>query len=219
MTTALTLAAGTWTADPATSTAGFAVGSLGGTVHATVPIVDGRVEVGSDGTPTAVHGSLDLGAIATGNRHRDKHLRSPGLLDLDTHPTMTFRAIAITVADEGWHVTGELTVRGFICPLEGDVHISTSDFGAVSMTATTRFDRRQMSLRAPRFMIGRIIEITVTANLDQVAVQPEAVDCPPDAAGVGGSQVNGALRKAVAAVGDPRDRTVHKNTAGRTCGM
>ena len=105
-TSAVGLAVGRWLADPARSTATFRVSSLGRTVTGTVPITEGTVDIAAGGLPSAITGSLDLGAIDTGNARRDKDLRKPKLLDLDRYPTMTFVADTITASPAGWRVAG-----------------------------------------------------------------------------------------------------------------
>jgi polyisoprenoid-binding protein YceI len=49
------LTAGQWKVDVEHSTATFTVGNLGHTVTGTVPILDGTVEVGPDGLPSAIY--------------------------------------------------------------------------------------------------------------------------------------------------------------------
>lgn len=160
-----TLAAGRWQLDPAESTATFRVGNLGRTVLSTVPMLDGTVEIDEDGTPSAVQGTLDISAIATGNARRDKDLRKPSLLDLDNYPVMTFTARRMYATPEGWHVTGLLTVRGIMTPVAGEVRLSTADLDVATLTATAQYDRKPMGIHAPRILIGRTIDITVTATI------------------------------------------------------
>jgi polyisoprenoid-binding protein YceI len=165
------LAVGRWTVDPAHSTATFRVRSLGRTVTGNVPITAGTVDVDESGRPRAISGSLDLGAIDTGNPRRDKDLRKPRFLDLDRHPAMTFAADSITVSpDAGWRVTGQLAVRGTSVRLAGDATVSPDDRSA-TVTAHTQLDRRALGIRAPRIMIGHAIDITVTAALRLTAQQ------------------------------------------------
>jgi polyisoprenoid-binding protein YceI len=173
-TSAPVLTAGRWTLDTTSSTATFRVGNLGRTVTGSVPITGGTVEVDPDGRPTAIAGSLDLASIDTGHARRDRDLRKPGLLDLDRHPTMTFSADAVGVSPEGWSVTGQLTARGTRVELVGDVQLSVLDGSAttdssVALVARTRLDRRAIGVRAPRLMIGRQVDITVTATLRRPA--------------------------------------------------
>ncbi|TWP53776.1 YceI family protein [Lentzea tibetensis] len=161
-TTTKTLAAGTWRADLTRCTASFKIGNLGRVANGTVPVTAGTVEIGADGALLAVHGTLDLSAIDTGIAKRDLDLRKPSLLDLDRHPTMTFTATSASPVEGGWQVAGTLTARGTSTELSGVVELSTAD-GEPAMTATARLDRRTLGIRAPRFMIGRYVDITVTA--------------------------------------------------------
>jgi polyisoprenoid-binding protein YceI len=167
MTTAASLtslAAGRWTVDPAHSTATFRVGNLGRIVTGTVPIIEGIVEIDDQGRPQTISGSLDLGAIDTGNPRRDRDLRQPKFLDLDAHPTMTFAAGAVEVTPDGWRITGQLAARGTSVALSGPAEVAPRGRSAV-VTAHTRLDRRALGIRAPRVMIGRTVDITVTATL------------------------------------------------------
>jgi polyisoprenoid-binding protein YceI len=164
------LAAGRWTVDPARSTATFRVRSLGRTVTGNVPITEGTMDVDESGRPRTISGSLDLGAVDTGNPRRDKDLRKPRFLDLDRYPAMTFAADSITASSAGWRVTGQLAVRSTSARLAGDVTVAPHDRSA-TVTAHTHLDRRALGIRAPRIMIGHAIDITVTAALRLTARQ------------------------------------------------
>ncbi|GHH33035.1 YceI family protein [Lentzea cavernae] len=163
MTATRTLTAGVWQADTSRSTASFQVGNLGRKTRGTVPVTAGTAEIGADGALLAVHGTLDLDSIDTGVAKRDLDLRKPGLLDLDRHPTMTFTATSAQVVGSGWHVVGTLTARGVSAEIEGTAELSSVDGAEAVLTATARLDRRTLGIRAPGFLIGRYVDITVTA--------------------------------------------------------
>lgn len=82
------------------------------------------MEIDDHGQPRAISGSLDLEAISTGNPRRDRDLRKPRFLDLDTHPTMTFAAGPSTVTPDGWQITGQLAARGTSVPLSGPAEVA-----------------------------------------------------------------------------------------------
>ena len=170
ITASVELASGRWTVDLAHAVATFRVSNLGRTVTGTVPIIEGVVDIAAGGLPAAITGSLDLGAINTGNARRDRDLRKPGFFDLDRHPTMTFAADSVTASQAGWSVAGRLTARGVTVSLAGDVEVSEQDRSA-ALTATTWLDRRILGVRAPRIMIGHRIDITVTATIRRVPDQ------------------------------------------------
>jgi polyisoprenoid-binding protein YceI len=163
-TSPVALAAGAWMVDLAHSTAAFQVGSLGRVVTGTVPIAEGTVHIDDSGQPSAITGSLDLGAIDTSDARRDSDLRKPRLLDLDHYPAITFATGTITAVPGGWRVTGDLTARGTSVRLAGDVAVSGQGRSA-TVTARTRLDRRALGIRAPRILIGHAIDITITATI------------------------------------------------------
>jgi polyisoprenoid-binding protein YceI len=158
------LASGRWRLDVSRSTARFVVGSLGRKVNGSVPITDGTVDVDPAGRVTAINGTLHLGAIDTRNSKRDKDLRKPGLLDLDRNPTMTFVADTVAVGDGQWQVAGRLSARGTSVAISGSVAVSADEPDA-TLVASARLDRRDLGIRAPAFMIGRAVDVTVTARL------------------------------------------------------
>ncbi|GLY47383.1 YceI family protein [Lentzea sp. NBRC 102530] len=160
MTTVHALAPGRWQADLTRTTASFTVGNLGRRTRGTVPVTAGSVEIGADGALLGVRGTLDLSGIATGVPKRDLDLRRPGLLDLDRHPTMRFTATSARTTADGWEVTGTLTCRGTAAEITGVVTVDD-----LVLTATARLDRRALGIRAPSFLIGRWVDITVTAAI------------------------------------------------------
>ncbi|MFD9699900.1 YceI family protein [Lentzea sp. NPDC059081] len=154
---------GLWQADLSRTTASFEVGNLGRRARGTVPVTGGSVEIAADGSLLAVHGTLDLGAIDTGIAKRDLDLRKPRLLDLDRHPAMTFTASSVQPVADGWQVTGTLTARGTSMSVSGIAQLSSVDGREAVLTATARLDRRTLGIRAPAVLIGRYVDITVTA--------------------------------------------------------
>jgi polyisoprenoid-binding protein YceI len=159
------LTPGRWTAVAGSTTATFAVGNLGTTVHGSIGVVSGFLDVGSDGRPVAVHAELDLRTIDTGNRRRDTDLRKARLLDIDAHPAMTFECDDLGPEGAGWRAAGRLRLRGTSCPLTLTGTVEEGDPGTVHLRGTAVLDRTALGIRAPRVMIGREVTITVEAWL------------------------------------------------------
>lgn len=155
--------AGTWTLDPSSSIARFTVGNLvTKTVSGRLPISSAAVTVSADGS-VSVLVEADASAIDTGHARRDHDLRKPGLLDLDAHPRMVFSADEVVATETGWRVPGRLTAKGSTHDLvlvasvipEGEV---------LRVRATGRLDRRDYGVRAPRFMIGALVDLDIEAR-------------------------------------------------------
>jgi polyisoprenoid-binding protein YceI len=162
-----------WEVIGSLSCAGFAVRSLGvKTVTGRVPILDAWAEVDAAGRPCAVRATLDLAGLETGNARRDSHLASPRLLDTGHHPKLIFTGRAADVDGDVWRLPGHLTAHGNSIDVVLSVSAQVGD-DTVSVHASTSFDRRDLGITAPRFMIGRRIEVTIGAVL-QAASGPAA---------------------------------------------
>lgn len=161
------LAAGTWTVVVDRTRATFTVRNLGvKEVEGRIPVTAGELELDGAGRPVLLHAELDLDRIDTGIARRDRDLRTPNLLDIDRHPTMTYTASAFRAVEQGWAADGTLGLRGTSCPLEltGTVVPGRSG-GAVHVVGSAVLDRRDVGMRAPRFLISTRIDVRVDAWL------------------------------------------------------
>ena len=159
----MTLAPGRWQHGAAGTSATFTVRNLGlRQVTGAVPVTDAWVEVDDSGVPRTVAATLDLRGIATGNTRRDADLQKPHLLDTAHHPTLAFAGTPQPVPG-GWAVTGTLAGRR---PAEVVLAatVESADADEITVRATTVVDRRDLGVRAPRFLIGRRLGITVAAT-------------------------------------------------------
>jgi polyisoprenoid-binding protein YceI len=116
-------AAGTWSIDTAHSSVEAVVRHLVvSRVRGRFASFSGTVQIGDDVTDSSLDVSIDAASIDTGVEDRDQHLRSADFLDVDTHPTITFRSTQVQHVDgDRWQVPGELTIRGETRPVTLDV--------------------------------------------------------------------------------------------------
>ena len=166
MITMTAAAAGTWTVD-ADTRAGFAVRNFGlNTVRGTIAVTAGTVEIGPDGGPVRLSGTLDPASVDTGNRRRDKDLRGRPFLDVARHPVLEVVADRVEPDGAGWRARGVLRVRGTQCPLWIDAALDErSTRACLWVTATARLDLREVGIRVPRVMVGRWADLTISARL------------------------------------------------------
>jgi polyisoprenoid-binding protein YceI len=145
-----------WDVDPSHSSANFKVrhlmvssvrGELG-PVSGTIWIDDHDVE------RSYVDVSIDARGIATRDPKRDAHLRSADFLDVDNHPTVTFRSRGVQPAPGGrLVVAGDLTIRGVTRPVTLDVDplspVVADPWGNTKRgaTARTRLNRKDWGLQ------------------------------------------------------------------------
>ncbi len=161
------LAPGTWHADTASSTAAFRVGNFRGDVEGTLRVLAGTVEVDPAGAPVRATGRMDAQSVQTGIARRDKDLQGKSFLFAAEHPVLTWECADVTPAAGGWTAVGVLRVRGQETPLTLRVDVVASGPGILRVTATGSFDRRALGIRAPRFMVGREVTVTVESVLSR----------------------------------------------------
>jgi polyisoprenoid-binding protein YceI len=155
------LQTGRWEHVASASRASFAVRKFAFiTVQGTVPIVSATVDVDASGAPAAVLATLDLTGIATGIPKRDSDLQKPHLLDTGKHPRLTFSGRPMEQAD-GWQVPGRLAGRSATDVTLDAKIVGRSDSGELTVHTACTIDRRKLGVRAPRFLIGRYVDITI----------------------------------------------------------
>jgi polyisoprenoid-binding protein YceI len=162
----LTTTAGRWTLSDSHTLVTFNVRSLGGRLaHGSVACTSGEVEVDPTGTPVRARAELDLGSLDTGITRRDADLRKARFLDIDRHPTMRWSAEHFTPAGDGaWRAEGVLSVRGTTAVL-AVVASPELDAEGLRIRGSAVLDRTAVGIRAPRFLIGRLVRIDVDARL------------------------------------------------------
>jgi polyisoprenoid-binding protein YceI len=158
--------AGRWQLRATSSSATFAVGNFGGmrTVHGQVPIRHAWVDVDDTGRPLTVHAELDLVGIDTGNNRRDTDLRKPRLLDTEKFPTLTFVGGPGKSGTEGWSVPGTIAAHGAETAVVVTAVVADEPGSDdVTISATAQFDRRALGVKAPRFLIGTQVGVSIQA--------------------------------------------------------
>jgi polyisoprenoid-binding protein YceI len=161
---------GDWAADPAACSLTFAVRNFGlGTVTGQIPLASATVHVDAGGHPVSIRAELNAAGIDTGHRRRDRDLRGRRFLATGRWPVMGFEAASIQPNETGWTVTGTLTVKDRHCPVRLDVASFTIPAGdpaaCVDLHATGRLDRRSAGVRAPAFLVGRLVALSLGIRL------------------------------------------------------
>jgi polyisoprenoid-binding protein YceI len=164
-------AAGLWTADLAHTRAAFAARHLfGQTVHGTIAVTAGTIEVGTDGRPQRLHATLDPASIDTGNARRDADLRGKRFLAVDADPLMEIVADRIAATAEGWYADAVLRGHGCEAPLRIDATLEgAATAPRLQVSGTARLDLRDAGIRVPGFLVRRFVDLTVSTQLTQQA--------------------------------------------------
>jgi polyisoprenoid-binding protein YceI len=138
--------------------------------------VDGAVVIAEDPTDSSVEVTIQAASVDTRDETRDGHLRSADFLDVDQHPTLTYRSTAVRPAGKGhWAVDGELTVKGVTRPVPLEV---TFEGGArdpwggerIGFTATAELEREDFgltwnqALETGGVLVGKTVKIEIEAE-------------------------------------------------------
>ena len=108
---ALTLA-GDYDIDPAHSRIGFtARHAMVTKVRGSFGTFSGTAHIDDDPTRSTTALEIDAATFTTGQEQRDGHVRSDDFLAVETFPSITFRSTAVEATDDGFRITGDLTVR------------------------------------------------------------------------------------------------------------
>lgn len=120
---AVAMLATTLTADPAHSTAGFAVKHMKvTTVRGTFDKFTSTLDLDDhDLTHSKVDVTIDAASVNTRNEKRDGHLKSPDFFDAQKCPQITFHSKKIAKAGGKYKVTGDLTMHCQTKPVTLDV--------------------------------------------------------------------------------------------------
>ena len=137
--------ASAWEADPSATRIEFSVRNLSiANVDGHFRLTSGRVMlVDEDPSRSTVEAVIDATSVDTGEPKRDRHLRSADFLDVDHHPSITFRSTRIEQVGAGhWKVAGALTILDATRPVVLDVQGGTVHGNPCGRTRV-RHDRPQ----------------------------------------------------------------------------
>ena len=116
-TAAVTATPTAWELDVAHSNVEFAVKHMMiSTVKGRFGDVTGTVEIPDAGQPR-VEVTINVASIDTRQEQRDAHLRSADFFDVEKYPELRFVSTRVQRTDDGYKLTGDLTIRGVTKPV------------------------------------------------------------------------------------------------------
>lgn len=87
-------------------------------MHATLTIQAGELRIGDPLATFSATVTVDAARFSSRNANAKKDVRSPGLLDVETHPHVTFASDTLQEMPDGWLVTGIATAHGPTIPVD-----------------------------------------------------------------------------------------------------
>ena len=177
-TTSTPAATTTWKLDPAHSSAEFKV------KHMMISNVKGSFnglsgtlsEHATDATLSSVEASIDVATVTTGDPQRDAHLKSADFFEVEKYPTMTFSSTQVKPNEDGYKVTGDLTLHGVTKQVtfnvDGPSAPGKDPWGntRIGLSATAKINRKDFglnwnaALETGGILVGEEVHITVEAE-------------------------------------------------------
>jgi polyisoprenoid-binding protein YceI len=144
---------GTCTTDPRHSRIGFvARHAMVTKVRGSFNEFEGSAYVDAE-NPSAskVAVTIKTASSDTRNSDRDAHLRSNDFIDMDTYPEISFVSTDVEAIDEGYRVTGDLTIKGVTKPVAVDFEYTgtaVDPYGntRVGFEGTTTINRKDLGV-------------------------------------------------------------------------
>ena len=162
---------GQWRLDPQASRAEFAVRHFWHaiTVRGQFERIEGEGVVAPDGTATG-RLVLDAASLNTGNKQRDKHLRSTDFFAADEHPQVVLTVTgAVPAVDGRLAAEGTLEAAGVSQPVSLTADIVDASPDAVTLRAELTVDRSRFGMTwRPLRMADLAAKATVTARFTRV---------------------------------------------------
>ena len=154
--------AGSWRLDPQASHARFVARSAGGLMR--TPGAFGSLSGGLSLDDDRAVGALviDVASIDTGNRLRDRHLRSGDFFNVHRHPELRYTVRALTAqAPDTIRIDGELLVAGTRTPLALDASLRALTVDVIKLGCRIQVDRIALGVRGARGVVPRTVQIDV----------------------------------------------------------
>lgn len=181
MTTAATIpgyVVGTWDIDPVHSDISIIARHFGvSKVRGSFAEFSGEITTTENPLESSVTATIQAASIDTKQNDRDNHIRSADFLDVENHPTITFRSTGLRANGDEFELDGDLTIRGTTKPVTLALELSgfaADPYGGqrVGFSATTSVSRKEFGVRFNAVMEGGG---AVVSDKLQVQLEVEAV--------------------------------------------
>ena len=125
-----------------------------------------------DPAKSHVEVTIDVASVDTKEEKRDAHLKSADFFDVEKFPQLTFRSTKVKKSDDGYEVTGDLTIHGVTKPVVlelegGDVVKDPWGGTRTGFSGKTSINRKDfglhwnVALETGGILVGEKVEITL----------------------------------------------------------
>jgi polyisoprenoid-binding protein YceI len=172
--------AGTWTFDKNHTRLEFVARHMLSKVRGRFTEFDGTVTIAERPEESHVEVEMQTASITTDTGMRDDHLRSDDFLEVDEHPTMTFRSTELRPTGENtFRLVGDLTIKGITRQVVLDAEFngwgpgaSTDNPPLAAFSAKTEIDREDwdmtwnVAVETGGFLVSKKVQIEIETELN-----------------------------------------------------
>ncbi|MFI9412843.1 YceI family protein [Nocardia gamkensis] len=161
---------GKWELDPATAEIGFSARGFWGLIPVSGRFsrVRGGITWGQDETATVLL-EMQAASVTTGLALRDRHLREPGFLDVETHPLISFHGRAVAGGPMRLDVEGALAARDAATELRLEVDLESHGPDLIA-TTSTRIDLSALGIAPPLAIVRPRVTLAIRGELIRSAM-------------------------------------------------
>jgi len=114
----------------------------------------------SDPAAASFNVTIDVNTINTGNDARDNHLRKDEYFDVEKFPVISFVSKNIQRDQDGYTVTGNLTIKGITKSISFPFTVQNQDSGLL-FTGGFSIDRKDFGVGASSAVLGNTVNVSL----------------------------------------------------------
>jgi polyisoprenoid-binding protein YceI len=104
--------------------------------------------------------SVDVNTINTGVDARDSHIKKEEYFNAEKFPVISFNSTKITKEQDGYTVTGSLTIKGVTKPISFPFTVQSQDNGLIFSGSFT-IDRKDFGVGGSSAVLGNSVEVSL----------------------------------------------------------
>ncbi|HJP73709.1 MAG TPA: YceI family protein [Pseudonocardiaceae bacterium] len=135
-----------------------------GTVRGSFGLTGGEIAVALPPEGSTVRASANALSFASGNKARDRKVKSRTFLDAEAHPEISFESTSFEQVDGVWLLRGLLTARGVAAPADFSLDSLEVKSADILISATGKVDRYAHGITARKGLAGRHLWLSITVR-------------------------------------------------------
>jgi polyisoprenoid-binding protein YceI len=159
-----------WNLNPEQSVVNFKIKNFGKHVDGSFKGMKAKIKF-DEGNPmkSQMEATVDVNTIDTGNKKRDKDLKSSDYFDAETYPVISFKSTSFSKQENKYIAYGDLTIKDVTKQVQIPFTLeSTGEHGVFK--GTLSLDRLDYHVGGKSRILGDNVDIEIVADVSSVPV-------------------------------------------------